>query len=198
MLSFKLYLKQCYYWLCLSYGLNNNMNTVYFILWQVDLGMEVDITGIATQGENYHKRFWTEKYSLNFSRDGVNFFSDTPPLDAKNAPSEEHRRVIMIHTVGLKYQINQWNDDQNCFFVQLLSLWFNTKYNFLIIENHYFLLYILKQYNKHNGQCFITVQNTKKRVKNTMNRRVFLTSFQVFENVVKNQAVDFNSKLTKQ
>ena len=54
--------------------------------------MEVNITGIATQGESYQKRFWTEKYTLNFSRDGVNFFADTPPLDGKNA-SEEYKQV---------------------------------------------------------------------------------------------------------
>lgn len=71
-------------------------STVYmYSLWQVDLGMEVNITGIATQGESYQKRFWTEKYTLNFSRDGVNFFADTPPLDGKNADSEEHKRVII-------------------------------------------------------------------------------------------------------
>ena len=57
--------------------------------------MDVDITGIATQGDSYHKRFWTEGYTLNFSRDGTNFFADTPPLNAANAPSDEHRRVIM-------------------------------------------------------------------------------------------------------
>ena len=57
--------------------------------------MELNITGIATQGESYQKRFWTEKYTLNFSRDGVNFFADTPPLDGKNAASEEHKRVII-------------------------------------------------------------------------------------------------------
>ena len=55
----------------------------------------MDITGIATQGESYQKRFWTEKYTLNFSRDGVNFFADTPPLDGKDAPSEERKRVII-------------------------------------------------------------------------------------------------------
>ena len=63
--------------------------------------MEVDITGIATQGESYQKRFWTEKYTLNFSRDGVNFFADTPPLDGKIAAIEEHKQVII-------------NDIKNC------------------------------------------------------------------------------------
>lgn len=79
-------------------------HTVFFVtaqcifLWQVDLGMEVNITGIATQGESYQKQFWTEKYTLNFSRDGVSFFADTPPLDGKNAAGDEHNRVIINDT----------------------------------------------------------------------------------------------------
>lgn len=61
---------------------------------QADLGFVVDITGIATQGVGEIKEF--DYYTLNFSRDGVNYFADTPPLDAKNAPDDEHRRVIMV------------------------------------------------------------------------------------------------------
>jgi len=76
--------------------------------------MDMDITGIATQAESYQKWFWTEKYTLNFSRDGVNFFAYTPPLDGKNTASEEHKGVIINYikkTAALEdliWSINQW------------------------------------------------------------------------------------------
>ncbi|XP_078342156.1 uncharacterized protein LOC144627995 isoform X2 [Oculina patagonica] len=63
---------------------------------EVDLGMEVDITGIATQGDGYLTKYYTERYTLNFSRDGKNYFADTPPQDPKNAPSDEHRRETVV------------------------------------------------------------------------------------------------------
>ena len=126
MLNFKFYLKLWYYWLCCTYykcilwaqcifcdRLNVYCELVQRIfLWQVDLGMEVNVTGIATQGESYQKRFWTEKYTLNFSRDGVNFFADTPPLDGRNVASEEHKRVIINYIKNCCAQrsdvINEW------------------------------------------------------------------------------------------
>lgn len=58
--------------------------------------MEVDITGIATQGDGYLTKYWTERYTLNFSRDGINYFADTPPQDPENLPSDEHRRVNIL------------------------------------------------------------------------------------------------------
>lgn len=57
--------------------------------------MIADITGFATQGEGYERRYWTVQYTLEFSRDGINYFADTPPLDTNNAPSDEDRRVVI-------------------------------------------------------------------------------------------------------
>ena len=57
--------------------------------------MIADITGFATQGEGYERRYWTVQYTLDFIRDGINYFADTPPLDTNNAPSDEDRRVVI-------------------------------------------------------------------------------------------------------
>jgi len=83
--------------------MKSTRNYFYWLVYifcslQADLGMITNITGFATQGARYLVEHWTERYSLGFSRDGENFFADTPPLNPYNAPSDEDRRV-MIHVL---------------------------------------------------------------------------------------------------
>ena len=48
---------------------------IIFCSLQADLGMITDITGFATQGEGYIRKYWTEKYSLRFSQDGIHYWA---------------------------------------------------------------------------------------------------------------------------
>jgi len=87
--------------------------------------MDVNITGIATQGESYQKRFWTESYTLNFSSNGIDFYAHTPPSDGTN---KEDKRVIINY---IKNCCTQRTDqllsgNSKVVLVWLLSLLFTT------------------------------------------------------------------------
>lgn len=66
------------------------------------------------------------------------FFAYTPPLDGKNTASEEHKGVIINYIKNCcsrrSDMINQSMMIVIVVLIWLLSLWFTTKSNFLMID----------------------------------------------------------------